>query len=263
MLPENYGYAQTERMQNFSGYGIAPYLMAVDIEDLAADADISGRLLATVPVGYELSIIDAGISLNATYSGAGTAQVETATIVGTISTAGNASVVVTAAGMTGTPKTIAVPVALGDGAAAVAEKIRTALAADTAVAAMFTVGGADADVVLTRKIKAANDTTLNIAFDNGDCAGLTADSSSADTTAGVAETAITVALKNGANTIVSKELNTTNYPAANTLLSLGGVNTTYSKVAAAGKLLLDVTNAGGANPPGMRLQILVCLNQAF
>lgn len=259
MFYENYGPGQTARVQNFSGLGIAPQLYFFPIVDLSGDADIAGQLLASVPSGYQLTVLDAKISLASDYAGAGTAQVETATVVGTISTAGNASVVVTAAGMTGTPKTIAVPVALSDDASAVAGKIRTALAADTAVSALFTVGGSDAAVVLTRKIKAANDSTLNISIDNGTCAGLTTAASSADTTAGVAQTTTTITLKNGTDTIITKELNDTNYPAAGTALSLGSVDEDYQTVT--GTLTLDVTNAGGANPPAMTLQVLVSLDQ--
>ena len=119
-------------------------------------------------------------------------QVETATVVGTISTAGNATVIVTCTGMTGSPKTISVAVALSDDAAAVAGKIRTALAADSAVAALFNVSGTGADVVLTRKVPAANITNLNISIDNGTCAGLTTAATSADTTAGVAYDTVSV-----------------------------------------------------------------------
>lgn len=117
------------------------------------------------------------------------AQVETATAAGTVTKAGNAAVTVTAAGLTGSPKTIAVPVALNDNAAAIATKIRAALAADAAVAAMFTVGGATDAVILTKKLPAANDTTLNIAIDDGTgegaSEGVTTAASSANTTAGV------------------------------------------------------------------------------
>jgi len=113
------------------------------------------------------------------------AQVETATVAGTISTAGNASVVVTAVGMTGTPKTIAVAVALSDNAAAIAGKIRAALAADTAVTALFIVGGATDKVILTAITPAANDATLNIAISDGTCVGVTTAANSANTTAGV------------------------------------------------------------------------------
>lgn len=130
---------------------------------------------------------------------AGAAQVETATAAGTITLAGNATVVVTAAGMTGSPKTFSVAVALNDTAAAWAGKVRTALAADAAVAAMFTVGGTNASITLTRKalgshainggtvnVYADNDATLNIALDNGTCTGITTAANSANTTSGVA-----------------------------------------------------------------------------
>lgn len=120
------------------------------------------------------------------------AQVETATVVGTVTLAGNATVVVTCTGMTGTPKTISVAVALNDTAALVAGKIRTALAADTAVAALFTVGGTGAEVVLTKKAIAANIANLNVSIDNGTCTGLTTAASSADTTAGVAYDTVSI-----------------------------------------------------------------------
>jgi hypothetical protein len=141
---------------------------------------------------------------NFTHSGtvawaAGTKQVETATAAGTITTAGNASVVVTAAGMTGSPKTISVAVALNDTAATWAGKVRTALAADTAVSALFDVGGTSTSIQLTRKavktftlrgtsyeVRAANDSTLNISLDNGTCAGITTAATSTNTTSGVA-----------------------------------------------------------------------------
>jgi len=129
---------------------------------------------------------------------AGQAQVETATAAGTVTASGNATVVVTAAGMTGTPKTISVPVLNGDLAATWAGKVRTALAADTAVSALFTVGGTTTAIVLTRKptatytvgtasvpLYAANDATLNISLDNGTSTGITPAATSANTTAGI------------------------------------------------------------------------------
>ena len=121
-----------------------------------------------------------------------TQQVETATVVGTVTGAGNATVVVTCTGMTGTPKTISVAVAEGDDAAAVAGKIRTALNADSAVTALFDVGGTGAAVTLTRKVVAANIANLNISVDNGTCTGLTTAATSADTTAGVAYDTVSV-----------------------------------------------------------------------
>jgi hypothetical protein len=114
----------------------------------------------------------------------GIKQVETATIVGTITGDGDASVTVTAAGMTGSPKTLLVPVLNGDTASVVAGKIRTALSADVDVIALFTVGGTGAAVSLTKLIAADNDSTLNIAYTNGTCTGLTPNATSANTVEG-------------------------------------------------------------------------------
>lgn len=128
---------------------------------------------------------------------AGQAQVETATAAGSITGSGNATVIVTAAGMTGSPKTISVAVLNGDTAAVWAGKVRTALAADAAVAALFDVGGTTTAIRLTRKatatytvgtasvpLYAANDATLNISLDNGTCTGITTAATSANTTSG-------------------------------------------------------------------------------
>lgn len=156
-----------------------------------------GCLLADDTAEFDLDLAD-GDTTGTTAWTAGAAQVETATAVGTITLAGNATVVVTAAGMTGSPKTISVAVALNDTAAQWAAKVRTALAADTAVAALFDVSGTSASIILTRKptktytigvtsvpLYAANDSTLNISLDNGTCTGITTAASSANTTAGV------------------------------------------------------------------------------
>jgi hypothetical protein len=126
-----------------------------------------------------------GCAITAVGTSAAVYQVETATVVGTVTGAGNAAVVVTANGMTGSPKTINVTVEIGDNAAAVAGKIRTALAADSAVAALFGVSGTGATVVLTKLAGAANDATLNISVDNGTCTGLTTAATSANTTWGI------------------------------------------------------------------------------
>ena len=129
---------------------------------------------------------------------AGAAQVETATAAGSITGTGNATITVTASGMTGSPKAISVAVTNGDTAAVWAGKVRTALAADADVSALFTVGGTTTAIVLTRKptitytlgsvsvpLYVANDATLNIASTNGTCTGITPAATSADTTAGV------------------------------------------------------------------------------
>lgn len=119
----------------------------------------------------------------------GVQQVETATVVGTITVSGNAAVIVTAAAMLNSPKTIQVPVANTDSASAAAGKIRTALVADADVGhvatGLFNVSGSGANIVLTTKRKKANDTTVNVSIANGTCTGLTAAPTSANTTAGV------------------------------------------------------------------------------
>lgn len=68
----------------------------------------------------------------------------------------------------------------------VAALIRTALGANGVLAAFFTIGGTGADVTLTKKTKAANDATLNVAIATGTATGLTAAPTSANTTPGVA-----------------------------------------------------------------------------
>lgn len=111
-------------------------------------------------------------------------QIETATVIGTITGDGNVSLVVTAARMTNSPKTVLVDVVNGDTASAVAAKIKSALALDADVGAFFALSGSGADVVLTARQAAPNDATMNIALDNGTCTGLTAAPISAHTQAG-------------------------------------------------------------------------------
>lgn len=114
-----------------------------------------------------------------------TKQIETATVIGTItSVGGNASVVLTSQYVTGSPLTVAVTVAQSDTASLVAGKIRDALVYNSAVAAQFIVSGSGADVVLTSHKELANDTTLNLSIDNGTCTGLTAAPTSTNTQAG-------------------------------------------------------------------------------
>src|SRR5215207_5401759 len=96
-----------------------------------------------------------------------TKQVETAVVVGTVTGTGNATVTVTALGMGNTPKAISVAVTSGDTASIVGGLVRTALAFDADVAALFIVSGSGANVVLTKHVAAANDSTLNIAITNG------------------------------------------------------------------------------------------------
>lgn len=111
-------------------------------------------------------------------------QVETATVVGTVTGTGNATVVITSARMTGSPKTLNVAVTSGDTATVAAGAIRLAMNLDSDVAATFAISGTGADVILTEIVANDNDDTLNVSIDNGTCTGLTAALTSANTTAG-------------------------------------------------------------------------------
>lgn len=121
-----------------------------------------------------------------TYLKYGTCQIETTTVVGTITLAGNATFTITGSGITGSPKTISVAVLVNDTATVVAGKAVTAINLDSAVTALYTASQNGADVILTRKLPAINDATLNIAYTNGNCTGLTPDATSTHTKAGVA-----------------------------------------------------------------------------
>jgi hypothetical protein len=135
---------------------------------------------------------------------AGAPQVETATAAGTATASSNANLVVTAAGMTGSPKTISVPLTSGDTASVCAGKFRTALAADPVVSAFFTVSGTGTSVVLTRNpvkilqsdgvsvpLYTTSDATLNIAINAG-TTGITAAASSANTIAGTVSSGVLI-----------------------------------------------------------------------
>ena len=99
---------------------------------------------------------------------------------------GNATVVVTSNGMTGSPITLSVPVASSDTASIVAGKIKTAIEDNANISALYDTSVSGTDVILTAKTPVANVSSLNIALSNGTCAGLTTVSTSTNTTAGVA-----------------------------------------------------------------------------
>lgn len=98
-------------------------------------------------------------------------QTEYVTCAGTVSGTGNAKTIVTAAGMTGSPKTITFGVTSGDTPVQVATALQTALNGDTAVTAVFTVHRDEATVYL-KKIS-GTDTTVNFTLDNDTSTGIT------------------------------------------------------------------------------------------
>ena len=161
-------------------------------------ADVAYSLRAIFAGGDALVVnVDTGITTGSTAWVAGVAQVATAGAVGTVTTAGNLSIIITADGMTGSPLTIPVAVLLADTAAMWAAKARGSLASNAAVSVMFSVSGAATEIVLTRKptlsyavptgtlnLYAANDATLNIEI-AALSTGITSDNASDVTTAGV------------------------------------------------------------------------------
>ena len=119
----------------------------------------------------------------------GTKQVETATVATAPTGAGNATVTVTAANITGSPVAVTVPLLGTENANQTAVKIVTALNANVAIRKRFTASHGSPTVHLTANRAAANDATLNIAIANGSPSpGLTPAATSANTTAGVADT---------------------------------------------------------------------------
>lgn len=132
-----------------------------------------------------MAVIGGGPLTKAGVPTTGVAQVETAQIVGTITGSGNATFTITSAIVTGSPVAVAVAVLVDDTAAIVAGKAAVAINANAAVSTHFVATVNVADLILTAKKSAANDATLNIAYTNGTCTGLTPDATSNDTTAGV------------------------------------------------------------------------------
>ena len=167
-----------------------------------SDADVAYSLRAILcGSGDDLVVhLKTGSTTGSTAFVAGAAQVETNTIVAAsgCTSNGTMTIVLTSAGMTGSP--LNVPVALTTAAhttaVLIATAARAALEAVAVVAARFTIGGTGADIVLTRlptstftvptgtlNLYAANDATLNLAIPSG--LGVTASATSTNTTAGV------------------------------------------------------------------------------
>jgi hypothetical protein len=120
----------------------------------------------------------------------GTNQVETAVVVITAVTAGNSNWTLTASGMTGSPITTVVALANGDSADTVATKAAAGMNLDSDITDLFSVVANGPNVIITRKVAAANDATLNLAYADDTSDGLTDDATSNNTTAGVALTTI-------------------------------------------------------------------------
>lgn len=104
----------------------------------------------------------------------GAAQRLSTTVNGPVTTAGNATVVVTAAGMTGSPRTVTVAVLTTDTDAELAEKVEEALAADADVGPFFGVTSTGNTLTLERRAAAANDAAMNVSVADGTSVGIAA-----------------------------------------------------------------------------------------
>jgi autotransporter-associated beta strand protein len=157
---------------------------------LTGNATTTGTIAPGLSTGTLTSngnlAFDTGSTFSAEIDILGTAQVETATAAGAATADGNVTVTVSSAAL-GAPLVTDVPMLMGESPDAWAFKVRAALAADAAITALFSVGGINNAISLTRLSGVANDTTLNIGLANATLSpGITPAASSANTTAGVA-----------------------------------------------------------------------------
>jgi hypothetical protein len=164
-------------------YSLATPVTTFDLAPTAPSAHISADLATvagrTQPEATVNIVIDA------------VAQVETATVLGTITADGNVEVIVTSAILPVSPLTLAVPVLNGDVDSVVAGKIEAEMVAHPDINEHYIPADAGADVTLTTREEAMNDPSLNIAINNGTAAGLTPAPTSADTVPGRAPFTVT------------------------------------------------------------------------
>ena len=187
-----------------SNYIYITSLSGVNVQEwVQADKPIAEVFSTTNGVTSAAPILSAGVqtletdtfTYNDSYvTATGTAQVELVTATGNATAAGDVVVTVTSDGMAGSPLAVTVPIASGDTPTVYAVKVRDALTANTTIGGRFTVSGAAANIILTRKpdtttvpgttINLPNDDTLNIAITSGP-AGVIAHPNSVTTEPGV------------------------------------------------------------------------------
>lgn len=113
-------------------------------------------------------------------------QIESIEVEGVITTLGNATVIVTGADITGSPVSVTVAVAEADDASDVAGKMVTAINLNANISNKYVATSNGAMLILTRKVPTTNDITLNIAYENDTCVGLTEKTESENTADGQA-----------------------------------------------------------------------------
>jgi hypothetical protein len=165
-----------------------------------ATADIGYAISARLTTSSTTATLDVqtGVCTGSAAFVAGVAQVETATVIAAAgaTSSGNCIVTVTGSTLTGSPLAVTIPLTTSANTAIlVASALASGLNANAAIAAKYSVASSGADIVLTVKADAngnylANDGTLNIAIPSG--LGITAASTSTDTTAGVVSSGVQV-----------------------------------------------------------------------
>jgi len=163
-------------------------------------ADIGYAIGVEIVASGETATIDlqSGVATGSAAYVAGTAQVETATVVAAsgATSNGNCSLTFTSTATTGSPLTVVVPLTTASNTATlVAAALAAGLAANTAIAAVWTVTSSGANIVITRKsdangYKYANEANTNLAIPAG--LGITAAATSANTTAGVVSSGVRI-----------------------------------------------------------------------
>ena len=164
----------------------------------------------------------------------GVRQVETATIVGTVTTTGNATVTITCTGLAGTPLATSVALLDDDLPHQSAAKMATALNLVAAITALFTASSNGPDLILTRITGGANIADLNIAYTNNTSAGLTPDATSTSTVAGVALTKLAAVQKIGGPGLALDTEDVTTHDSA------GAFEEVVATILRSGELSMDV-----------------------
>ena len=164
----------------------------------------------TADIGYAIGVeivasggsvaidLQTGIATPSAAYVAGTAQVETATVVAAAgcTSNGTCSLTFTSAAVTGSPLTVVVQLTTASNTATlVAAALAAGLAANTAIAAVWTVTSSGADIIITRKsdangYKYANEANTNLAIPLA--LGITAAPTSTSTTPGVVSSGVRV-----------------------------------------------------------------------
>jgi sugar lactone lactonase YvrE len=117
-------------------------------------------------------------------------RVVSVTATGAVTEAGNALVVLTDAGLTGSPVTLNVPVAAADTATAWAAKVVTALAANSAVTARYTPSSSG-DIITLRYLTSVDDSNAAaLSLDTGTAKGITPTTSTSTAAFGTVSTIV-------------------------------------------------------------------------